>query len=129
MRLFNFFKKQNNETLELLKAMAELTAEQSKNGTDQNEIPIGYGEFGLEITNPVPVCGVLAGYMYLQRLRLSDGSKVTCQRIGSMRAPNLSEIIDGYKIFANGSQIVTIYLAPYNKKTSTKAPKGFILSN
>ena len=39
------------------------------NGCTENEIPNGYGEFGLTKTNPVPVKGILANEAYLSQLR------------------------------------------------------------
>ena len=97
------------------------------NGTDQDEMPEGYGEFGLEITNPIPTSSIPQNRFYLNRLRTIDNLTVTYDRIGSMRAKNIQSLIDGYRIFVNGKQIATLYICPYNKKTSTKAPKGFKL--
>lgn len=109
--------------------MAKMFAQQSNpNGTDQDEMPEGYGEFGLEITNPIPTASIPESYFYLQNLKTASGSDVTFDRIGSMRAPNIQSTIDGYNISCNGSQIATIYICPYNKKTSKKAPKGFKLA-
>ena len=97
-------------------------------GTDKDVMPEGYGEFGLEITNPIPVHTVAGNQIYLERLHTADGVKVTYKRIGSMRAPNIPSIIDGYTIFAKGKEIATLYICPYNKKNSEKAPKGFQLA-
>ena len=99
------------------------------NGTDQDEMPEGYGEFGLEITNPIPTSSVLESYNYLNNLTTNSGEKITYQRIGSMSAPNIEAIIDGYNIFSKDCEIATIYICPYNKKTSSKTPKNFNLKN
>jgi hypothetical protein len=113
------------EQKELYDLMSKMNEEGS--GTEDNEMTEGYGEFGLEVTNPVPTNTVFGSNSYLGRLRTLDGVKVTYDRIGSMNAPNISQIIDGYRIFANGKQIATLYICPYNKRNSTKAPNGFKL--
>lgn len=95
-------------------------------GTDLDMMPEGIGEFGLEITNPIPTSTVYGSNAYLGRLT-HDGIKVGYDRIGSMSAENIPNIIDGYTITKNGNEIATLYLCPYNKKTSEKAPKGFQL--
>ena len=96
-------------------------------GTSEDMMPEGYGEFGLDITNPIPVHTIVGNKLYLDRLRTADGIKVSYDRIGSMHAPNIPSIIDGYRIFINEKQIATLYICPYNKKNSEKAPKGFKL--
>ncbi len=101
--------------------------EQSRSGTDQDEMPQGYGEFGLDKTNPIPVRSVPESYNYLKRLRTSNGGNLTYDRIGSMKAPNIEQIIDAYNLYLDNKKIATIYICPYNKKTSSKAPKGFKL--
>lgn len=94
---------------------------------DKDEMPEGYGEFGLEKTNPIPTSSIVDSYFYLGRLRAQNGSEVTYDRIGSMDSENIKHTIDGYNLFVNGDIITTIYICPNNKKTSTKAPKGFKL--
>jgi hypothetical protein len=123
-----------NKKASELNNLLEITREFSKSsnpaGTDKDEMPEGYGEFGLEITNPIPVSSIPDGYFYLNRLRTVNESEITYNRIGNMAAPNINHPIDGYDIFANGRQIATIYICPYNKKTSNRAPKGFkLISN
>jgi hypothetical protein len=95
--------------------------------TDADVMPEGVGEFGLEISNPIPVCSIPDSANYLRRLRTADGTSITYKRIGSTRVSNIKQIIDGYRIFVNGQQIAIIYICPYNKKNSLKAPKGFVL--
>ena len=96
-------------------------------GTIEDEMPEGYGEFGIEITNPIPVSSIPDSYIYLNRLRTQNGSKITYNRIGGMNAPNIKNIIDAYKISVNEKQVATFYICSYNEKTSCKAPKGFKL--
>ena len=102
-------------------------AQSNPTGTDQDEMPEGYGEFGLEITNPIPTASIPDSYFYLDRLRTLSGEKITYDRIGGMKAPNIKHTVDGYSISANGKQIAIIYICAYNKKTSSKAPKSFKL--
>ncbi|MFZ1320014.1 MAG: hypothetical protein WAT71_00515 [Ignavibacteria bacterium] len=96
-------------------------------GTDLDVMPEGFGEFGLEITNPIPTSTVFGSNAYLGSLLTTDGIKVGYERIGSMSVENIPNIIDGYRIFKNNEEICTLYLCPYNKKNSTKAPEGFEL--
>lgn len=112
-----------------MNALFEITREFSKSsnptGTDKDEMPEGYGDFGLEITNPIPTSSIPDSYIYLDSLRTKNGEEITYERIGSMTAPNIKHLIDAYRIFANGKQIAIIYICPYNKKNSKKAPNGF----
>jgi hypothetical protein len=148
---FNFFrkKKQNDDALESLKQKSDIELIErmmmldgclhNPNGTDQDEMPTGYGEFGLEVTNPIPTRGIPGSRAYMNNLRFADGTCIRCDRWGSMGAPNIQSIIDAYRIFPSEEQsywglycyneepIATIYICPYNNKNSTKAPKGFIL--
>lgn len=97
------------------------------NGCTENEIPNGYGEFGLTKTNPVPVKGILANEAYLSQLRTLKGDELRWNRLGSTRAPNIDSPIDIYRITTkNGIDMGRIYISPYQSHTSTKAPKGFI---
>jgi hypothetical protein len=114
---------------DLLEFSRDFSQKSNPNGTDADEMPEGYGEFGLEITNPIPVASIPDSYAYLNRLVTNSGARITYNRTGSMSAPNIESLIDEYRIFRDGSQIATLYICPYNKKTSTKAPKGFKLTN
>ena len=97
------------------------------NGCTENEIPNGYGEFGLTKTNPVPVKGILANEAYLSQWRTLKGDELRWNRLGSTRAPNIDSPIDIYRITTkNGIDMGRIYISPYQSHTSTKAPKGFI---
>ncbi|MCX8020842.1 MAG: hypothetical protein N2747_10150 [Chitinophagaceae bacterium] len=127
-QFYNYLLSKNKRANELNKWF-EITRQFSETsnpkGTDKDEMPEGYGEFGLEITNPIPTSSIPDSYFYLDSLRTKNGEEVTYKRIGSMKAPNIKHPIDAYRIFANGKQIATIYICPYNKKNSTKAPNGF----
>jgi hypothetical protein len=117
-----------NERASLIEITREFSKSSNPKGTDKDVMPEGYGEFGLEITNPIPTSSIPDSYFYLNSLRTQNGSEITFNRIGSMGAPNISQTIDAYTISANGQELATIYICPYNKKTSTKAPKGFMLN-
>ena len=109
----------------LYKAMEAL----NEGGTEEDMIPEGYGEFGLEVTNPIPVNTVMGSIAYLGRLRTLDGQKVEYNRIGSTSADNIDKPIDVYEILLCGKEFDTIYISPYNKKNSERAPKGYTLGH
>ena len=117
-----------NDKASLIEITREFSKSSNPKGTDKDVMPEGYGEFGLEITNPIPTSSIPDSYFYLNSLRTQNGSKITFNRIGGMSAQNISHTIDAYTISANGQKLATIYICPYNKKTSTKAPKDFMLS-
>jgi tetratricopeptide (TPR) repeat protein len=97
-------------------------------GYDDNEIPIGFGEFGRCLTNPIPVRGITANEVYLGKLLTEDDKKIKWERTGS-REPEVKGIdgvIDIYKIFTEDKKdLGFLYIFPYNRKTSNKAPEGF----
>ena len=112
-----------SQTMGLLNAMQKLC----ESGTDEDKIPDGYGEFGLEVTNPIPIHGVPENELYLRKLRCENGNVIKWKRLGSTGAPNIAQIIDNYEIYDTlGNKICNLYLCPYHRKTSNKVPKGFI---
>jgi hypothetical protein len=131
MGLFNFFgknKKEEQEAAELLKAMIQFQVESSKDGVETDDIPKGYGPFGLCKTNPVPTRGLTGSIEYLSRLRTKDGHAIESSRTGSTSAEDvISGMIDMYSISKGGVNLGTVYLCPYNKKNSGKSPEGFRL--
>ena len=109
---------------EFLKAQGFLS--DNYGGLKYDEIPGGYGEFGLSINNPVPVNGILSSDKYLSRLMTSDGQTIKWNRLGSGRADNIDNPIDIYNITdERGMKRETIYISPYHPSTSNKAPKGY----
>lgn len=116
-----------NPKFKELQEMYKLMHNLNKDGTDQDTIPNGFGEFGYDITNPIPVNTIFGNTAYLARLRTLDDIKVTYERIGSFHSSVSKKPIDGYKIFANEKEIAVLYIDPYNKKNSNKAPKNFKL--
>ena len=97
-------------------------------GATTDVIPEAYGEYGLCVTNPVPTRGVSTNEAYLKRLSLLSGEPFHWERIGSFGAPNIENPIDGYEIITdNGEHLCTIYISPYQRIISNKAPKGFYI--
>ena len=131
MGLLDFFgkkKKVDKEAAELLKALIQYQVESRKDGVDTDDIPKGYGPYGLCKTNPVPTRGIPGSNEYLSRLRTKDGRSIESSRIGSTIAEDVtSGAIDMYSITSRGVSIGTVYLCPYHKRNSGKAPEGFRL--
>ena len=100
----------------------------NENATDQDMIPEGTGEFGYDVTNPIPVNTIIGNDVYLSRLRTHEGVKVGYVRQGSTRAPNMKNPVDVYDILDGEKKIATLYISPYHKKNSALAPKGFTLA-
>ncbi len=100
----------------------------NEGGTDKDQILEGYGDFGYERTNPIPVNSVLGIPGYLGRLRTDTGLKVQYERVGTTTSSNVNGIIDIYEVTINNNKITELYISPYNKKTSELAPEGFKLS-
>jgi hypothetical protein len=113
------------EMKELYEAMRRL----NEDGTDQDIIPEGSGEFGYDITNPIPVNTIFGNTSYLGRLRTMDGIKVRYERRGSGHAKNIKNPIDIYDIYNGEEKIATLYISPYNKKNSKAVPRGFKLAD
>lgn len=97
-------------------------------GNQSDEIPGGRGEFGHDITNPIPTKGLYESYMYIEMLRTSDGSKPISSRVGSTTSPNMPGPIDIWEFSTeSGSPLATLHICGYHTRTSRKAPKGFVL--
>ena len=112
-----------------MKALYNAMRALNEGGTALDMIPEGYGEFGYDITNPIPVNTVYGNLAYLGRLRTPDNKKVRYNRKGSTSVENIRTPIDVYDIFKGEELIATLFLNPYNKKNSDKAPKGFELAD
>lgn len=126
--IFGKKKKEEQGAAGLLKALIQYQVESSKDGVDTDDIPKGYGPYGLCKTNPVPTCGIPGSYEYLLRLRTKDGRPIENSRIGSTSAPDVtSGMVDMYTISSDGVSLGTVYLCPYHKRNSGKAPEGFCL--
>ncbi len=111
------------------KEFAQIVLQQIKSNpqaTVTDEIYGTVGEFGLELSNPVPVYGVASSRVYLGRLRTLDGMPIKWERLFSTKHESINLPIDVYNIFdSKGNEIANIYISPYHLRTSLKAPKGF----
>lgn len=114
-----------NPTMQFMSELHKAMQGLSEDGTDQDEIPEGIGEFGLDITNPIPVNTIFGNTSYLGRLITEDDREISYERRGSGGAKNIKGPVDIYEISADGEKIATLYIHPYNKRNSGKAPKGF----
>lgn len=95
--------------------------------TDQDEIPGATGRFGYDPSNPIPIHGVPNAKFYLNNLRLPDGQPITYQREGSTSHESIQLPIDQYLIFGpDDEELGRIYISPYHKKCSKKAPDGLL---
>ncbi len=139
MWLFDFFKPRKQKTLldkleenPIIKESRELfdfIDSMCEDGCETDEIPRSYGEFGHEITNPIPTHTLFGSTKYLAHLRLPDGAKVDYEREGSsLVSSDSTKPIDIYRIMhPDGTEVATLYLCPYHKRNSEKVPEGFTL--
>ncbi len=94
--------------------------------TDQDEIPGAMGRFGLDPSNPIPIHGIPNARIYLDNLLLANGDLVQFERQGSVQVPTINLPVDHYAIFDFEDKIIaSLYLSPYHKRCSEKAPEGF----
>ena len=110
------------------KSLFDLMNLMSEDGVDTDVIPGGLGEFGLVSSNPIPCKTVFGGITYLAQLRAHDGSEIIYERAGSVQSDISSHPVDVYEIsLPDGQKLETIYISPYHKRNSGKAPSGFTL--
>lgn len=93
-------------------------------GTRTDEIPGGYGEYGLTVTNPIPTVSVRCSDHYLGMLRYG-GHPVQANRVGSMKSDVTPGPVDLYTLSCGGREIGNIFISSYHKKNSRRAPRGF----
>ena len=133
MGLFDFFKgkKKPSTSGDPMKALIEMMENEiarNPQACSDDVIPRGFGDFGLSVTNPVPVHAVPGNEVYLRRLRLENGSTISWNRLGSSTISEIWGNIDEYEIFNdNGDSIARIFINPYHHKISNRAPRGFRL--
>jgi hypothetical protein len=99
-------------------------------GCDSDEIPGGFGEFGYSVNNPIPTNGIMGSNTYLSRLKLISGNiESEWGRTGPRVAENIENVIDEYQLSSpSGERIAVIYISPYHRRNSEKAPNGFKLA-
>lgn len=95
-------------------------------GTTADQLVGGRGEFGLVADNLVPTVCVKGSHVYLSRLR-HQGKPVEYTRVGSTSSTVTKGQIDMYELSQSGSKLGRVYICPYHRKDSKKAPKGFTL--
>ena len=109
---------------ELFDAMNDLSAD----GCDTDEILGAEGEFGYDLSNPVPTKTTFGSRSYLGRLRTENGDYVQHERIGSFSSPASDMPVDGYEMRdSDGNDLGVIYISPYHRRNSEKAPHGLRL--
>ena len=129
MTIYNYVaRKRMPESMDSIFAMMNEMIGNRADGATTDVIPGAYGEYGLCVTNPIPTRGIPANEVYLRKLALLSGEPFHWERIGSFGAPNIKMPIDGYAIISDeGERLCTIYISPYQKVISNKAPKGFYI--
>jgi len=112
----------------VMKMQKEYFFNMNKDGTTEDIIPNGQGRFGFDVTNPIHTNNIFGSNAYLGRLRDNNGNQINYNRLGSTSASNINNPIDIYELSdSNGNMLGTIYISPYQKNISKKAPEGFIL--
>jgi len=101
------------------KTMKKIAKGKVKNGQTVE----GHGEFGLSATNPIPTDTTFGSYKYLDQLRTVNDEYVNYKRLGSILVPNIPYIVDLYSVWSDNTEPVTIYICPYYRKNSDKAPE------
>lgn len=137
MGLFDKFRKkpksawdalQENPLFKQQKDLFEAMSLMCEDGIDADELPNGRGEFGMTATNPIPCKTVFGSTSYLSRLRTPDGIKIVYERSGSISSDVTQHPVDVYEIsHPNGQKLATLFISPYQKRISCKAPRGFKL--
>lgn len=137
MGLFDIFRKKPKTVLDALnenpifqqqKELFEVMSLMCEDGIDADELPNGRGEFGMTPSNPIPCKTVFGSTAYLGSLRTLDGTKVVYERAGSVDSEVSPHPVDVYEIsHPNGQQLATLFISPYQKRISSKVPKGFKL--
>ena len=111
------------------KSLFDLMNLMSEDGVDTDVIPGGLGEFGLVSSNPIPCKTVFGGITYLAQLRTLDGIDTIWRPIGCVGSDVSPHPVDVYEILLlDGQMLETIYISPYHKRNSGKAPSGFTLA-
>lgn len=138
MRLFDFLRRKPRSALEALQSSPGFQQQKElfdamnalcEAGVDADEMPYSTGEYGLTATNPIPCRTVFGSTAYLGRLRAADGTKVSYDRLGSTQSSVSPHPIDIYRVnHPSGRELATLYISPYQKRISGKAPRGFILA-
>ena len=96
-------------------------------GKRLDEMPNGVGEFGLEVSNPIPVHGIAMIKVYLGFLATPDYQRIRFERVCSIDDAKMPGPTDEYDIFDQSGKLLTkLYVNAYAQGTSERAPQGFI---
>ena len=95
--------------------------------TDLDEIPSGYGPFGLCKTNPIPTKDIAGSNEYLSKLQLISRDSLSWERVGATTSEVTDGMVDMYQIKSDDVDLVLVYICPYHKKNSERPPDGFLL--
>lgn len=119
-----------NPIFQQQKVLSDAMSLMCKDGVDADEMPNGRAEFGMTPSNPIPCKTVFGSTAYLSRLRTPDGTKVVYERVGSVASDVSPYPVDIYEIsHSNGQKLATLFISPYQKRISGKAPRGFKLAD
>lgn len=120
---------QENPIFQQQKELFEAMSLMCEDGVDADEMPNGRGDFGMVPSNPIPCKTVFGSTSYLGRLRTPDGTKVVYERAGSVASGVSPHPVDAYEVsHPNGPKLATLFISPYQKRISGKAPRGFKLA-
>jgi hypothetical protein len=132
MGLFDFFRTRSEQPSGSGDRVKALEAHQKASrigAVSSDELPNGFGPFGLCETNPIPTKDVFLTDSYLVSLRTMDGRRIKAKRIGSTSAEEITAgPIDMYQLSCEGRDLAVIYICPYHNRNSRKAPEGFRLA-
>ncbi len=117
--------KGNPLNLGMMQLLAQMKALYA-NGTYEDRIPGGYGEFGLSVSNPIPMISAKGSSSYLSKLRFR-GHPISYVRSGSTSSPVTEGKLDIYKLTVDGEDVGKIYICPYHRRNCRSAPQGFTL--
>ena len=116
-------------TYESVKGSLAATFGSDDQGYDCDEIPFAVGEFGRDVTNPIPVRGIGGVHVYLGRLRTASGAKVVAKRVRALSVENQPGKTDEYELLTEqGGSLGKLYVCGYHRRVSGKALRGFMLA-
>jgi hypothetical protein len=104
---------QNESMPELIKAEIDWSK-------SVDTVPNSWGEFGRNLSNPIPVNGPLGEILYLSSIRLNDGRRIAFHRLGSVNEVDVFETVS-----FDGDAWSVLYVNMYYARKSKRTPEGF----
>jgi hypothetical protein len=89
-------------------------------GADVDVIENAFGNFGLILTNPIPVNGPIGEVIYLSSLRHLGKTRILFHKIGSLDGIDIFESVS-----MDGKNWDIFYLDMFHPRKSKKFPKGY----